>query len=95
MTCHRPEEGARSSLSPAGGLPSTSAPLSPPLQPGASQPKALRVHAVTFNMAKQTPQALPDQLLGLAGCPPGLKKYDVVLVGTQESGNLQVPILLA
>ena len=46
-------------------------------------------------MAKQTPQALPDQLLGLAGCPPGLKKYDVVLVGTQESGNLQVPILLA
>lgn len=54
------------------------------------QPRALRVHTVTFNMAKQNPQELPEQLLGRAGCPAGLKKYDVVVVGTQESGNLQV-----
>lgn len=58
--------------------------------PHASQPKALRVHTVTFNMAKQNPQDLPEQLLGRAGCPTGLMKYDVVVVGTQESGNLQV-----
>ena len=70
-------------------MPSPSAPPTPPRHQG-PQPRALRVHTVTFNMAKQSPQELPEELLGRAGCPAGLKKYDVVVVGTQESGNLQV-----
>ena len=85
----RVEDPPRSSLSPAGAAASSSAPHSPPTHQG-FQPKALRVHTVTFNMAKQNPQELPEELVGRAGCPAGLKKYDVVAVGTQESGNLQV-----
>lgn len=85
-----PETVPRSSLSPAGGPPSasphcTSSPVSP-LQ----QAKALRVRIVTFNMNFQAVTEVPDQLLGRAGCPEGLNKYDIVAVGTQESGPLQV-----
>lgn len=87
----RVEDHPRSSLSPAGAAASSSAPHSPPTHQG-FQPKALRVHTVTFNMAKQNPRELPEELVGRAGCPAGLKKYDVVAVGTQESGNLQVSI---
>ena len=87
----RVEDQPRSSLSPAGAAASSSAPHSPPTHQG-FQPKALRVHTVTFNMAKQNPQELPEKLVGRAGCPAGLKKYDVVAVGTQESGNLQVSV---
>lgn len=54
------------------------------------QPKALRVRVVTFNMNFKAPAEVPDELLGRAGCPDGLKKYDIVVVGTQESGPLQV-----
>ena len=52
--------------------------------------KALRVRIVTFNMNFKAPAEVPDELLGRAGCPDGLKKYDIVVVGTQESGPLQV-----
>lgn len=58
---------------------------------GPQQPsKALRVRIVTFNMNFKAPAEVPDELLGRAGCPDGLKKYDIVVVGTQESGPLQV-----
>jgi hypothetical protein len=57
---------------------------------GQSQPKPLRVRAVTFNMAKKMPTDLPEELLGRAGCPEGLDKYDIVVIGTQESGSSQV-----
>jgi len=61
---------------------------------GQSQPKPLRVRAVTFNMAKKMPTDLPEELLGRAGCPEGLDKYDIVVIGTQESGSSQVLIFL-
>ena len=38
----------------------------------------------------KTPTEVPDELVGRAGCPAGLTKYDIVVVGTQESGPLQV-----
>ncbi len=83
-------EAPRSSLSPAGGSPSTSHHIHLPHLFGQSQPKPLRVRAVTFNMAKKMPTDLPEELLGRAGCPEGLDKYDIVVVGTQESGSSQV-----
>ena len=57
--------------------------LGHPLQP-------LRVRAVTFNMNFKIPTTVPEVLLGRAGCPQGLTKYDIVVVGTQESGPIQV-----
>ncbi|KAL0022453.1 hypothetical protein WJX79_002592 [Trebouxia sp. C0005] len=82
-------ETPRSSLSPAGGCPSTSHHIHMPHLFGQSQPKPLRVRAVTFNMARRMPTDLPEELLGRAGCPEGLDKYDIVVVGTQESGSSQ------
>ncbi|KAL0055091.1 hypothetical protein WJX82_006902 [Trebouxia sp. C0006] len=82
-------EAPRSSLSPAGGSPSTSHHIHMPHLFGQSQPKPLRVRAVTFNMAKKMPTDLPEELLGRAGCPEGLDKYDIVVIGTQESGSSQ------
>lgn len=55
------------------------------------QSKPLRVRVVTFNMNFKAPTEVPDELLGRTGCPDGLTKYDIVVVGTQESGPLQVP----
>lgn len=43
-------------------------------------------------MARRTPTELPEELLGRAGCPDGLDKYDIVVIGTQESGSSQVSI---
>ncbi len=85
-------EAPRSSLSPAGGSPSTSHHIHMPHLFGQSQPKPLRVRAVTFNMAKKMPTDLPEELLGRAGCPEGLDKYDIVVIGTQESGSSQVTV---
>ncbi|DBA74244.1 TPA: Inositol polyphosphate phosphatase-like 1b [Trebouxia sp. C0004] len=82
-------EPPRSSLSPAGASPSTSHHIHRPHLFGQSQPKPLRVRAVTFNMAKKMPTDLPEELLGRAGCPEGLDKYDIVVIGTQESGSSQ------
>lgn len=85
-----PEAMPRSSLSPAGGPPSASPHCTTTLLAPLQQSKALRVRVVTFNMNFQAVTEVPDQLLGRAGCPPGLSKYDIVVVGTQESGPLQV-----
>ncbi len=90
MICRPWFEAPRSSLSPAGGSPSTSHHIHMPHLFGQSQPKPLRVRAVTFNMAKKMPTDLPEELLGRAGCPEGLDKYDIVVIGTQESGSSQV-----
>ncbi len=38
----------------------------------------------------KTPTEVPEELLGRAGCPEGLTKYDIVVIGTQESGPIQV-----
>lgn len=89
--CRGAEAAMRSSLSPAGGLPSASPHCSTTPSMAPQQPsKALRVRIVTFNMNFKAPAEVPDELLGRAGCPDGLKKYDIVVVGTQESGPLQV-----
>lgn len=89
--CRLSEELPRSSLSPAGGHPSASPHCAADTpSPPQAQPKPLRVRAVTFNMNFKTPTQLPEQLLGRAGCPEGLTKYDIVVVGTQESGPIQV-----
>ena len=88
--CRGAEAPIRSILSPAGALPSVSPHCSTTPSMAPKQPKALRVHIVTFNMNFKAPADVPDELLGRAGCPDGLKKYDIVVVGTQESGPLQV-----
>ena len=85
-----PEAPVRSSLSPAGAPPSASPHCTPfPFIPP-QQSKPLRVRVVTFNMNFKAPTEVPDELLGRSGCPDGLTKYDIVVVGTQESGPLQV-----
>lgn len=88
--CRPPCEAPRSSLSPAGGAPSPSHHMHMPHLFGQLPPKPLRIRAVTFNMARRMPTELPEELLGRAGCPDGLDKYDIVVVGTQESGSSQV-----
>ena len=88
--CRELEAVPRSSLSPAGNAPSASPHCATTQAITPQQPKALRVRVVTFNMNFKAPTEVPDELLGRAGCPEGLKKYDIVVVGTQESGPLQV-----
>lgn len=55
-------------------------------RPCSSAPASLRIRVVTFNMNFKQAGTVPEALLGRSGCPPGMAKYDLVIVGTQESG---------
>ncbi len=59
-------------------------------RPCSSAPASLRIRVVTFNMNFKQAGTVPEALLGRSGCPPGMAKYDLVVVGTQESGPAKV-----